>query len=108
MSKGIIVGLWLGLAVITANLPWLTERWLFVFSRSNEQSKPFWFRLLEWGLLYALIIGMGFGFEYKVTGTNHPQDWEFYAGTLCLFAVSALPGFVYRYQLQRLLKQASR
>jgi hypothetical protein len=28
--------------------------------------------------------------------------------TLCLFAVGALPGFVYRYQLRRLLEQAGR
>jgi hypothetical protein len=28
--------------------------------------------------------------------------------TLCLFAVSALPGFIYRYQIRRLLEQAGR
>lgn len=91
---------------MAANLPWLSERWFFVFSRRNEQQgKPFWLRLIEWTLLYGLILGAGFGFEYRATGTIQAQDWEFYVVTLCLFAVSALPGFIYRYQLQRLLRQ---
>lgn len=102
------MGLWLGLAVAAANLPWLSERWLFVIARRNGQVKPFWLRLFEWGLLYGLVVGMGFGFEYQAAGTNHVQDWEFYTVTLCLFAVSALPGFVYCYQLRRLLEQAGR
>jgi hypothetical protein len=108
MPQGAIIGLWLGLAVVAANLPWLSERWLLVIARPDRRAKPFWLRLIEWGLLYGLIAGMGFGFEFKMTGTVHAQDWEFYAVTLCLFAVSALPGFIYRYQLRRLLEQAAR
>lgn len=108
MSQQIIVGLWLVLAVIAANLPWLSERWLFVIARQTSQIKPFWFRLIEWSLLYALILVMGFGFEYKVASTIQAQGWEFYTVTLCLFIVGALPGFVYRYQLRRLLAQAGR
>ena len=102
-----MIGLWLGLAVVVASLPWLSERWLFLVARKGR-IKSFWLRLIEWGLLYGLILGMGFGFEYKTTGTIHVQDWEFYTVTLCLFAVSALPGFIYRYQLRRLLEQARR
>ncbi len=108
MPQGAIIGLWLGLAVVAANLPWLSERWLLVIARPDRRAKPFWLRLIEWGLLYGPIAGMGFGFEFKMTGTVHAQDWEFYAVTLCLFAVSALPGFIYRYQLRRLLEQAAR
>lgn len=108
MPQGIVVGLWLGLAVVAANLPWLSERWLFVIARRDGRPKPFWLRLIEWGLLYGLILGIGFGFEYKASGAVHAQDWEFYPVTLCLFAVSAFPGFVYRYQLRRLLEQAGR
>jgi hypothetical protein len=108
MPQGAIIGLWLGLAVVAANLPWLSERWLLVIARPDRRAKPFWLRLIEWGLLYGLIAGMGFGFEFKMTGTVHAQDWEFYAVTLCLFAVGALPGFIYRYQLRRLLEQAAR
>jgi hypothetical protein len=108
MSQSLMISLWLGLAVVAANLPWLIERWLLVFARPDQRAKPFWLRLIEWGLLYGLIAGMGFAFEYKATGTVHAQDWEFYAVTLCLFAVSALPGFIYRYQFRQLLEQMGR
>lgn len=93
--------------MIVANLPWLSERWLFLIVRSGRL-KSFWLQLIEWGLLYGLVLGMGFGLEYKTTGAVHPQDWEFYTVTLCLFAVSALPGFIYRYQVRRLLEQTGR
>ncbi len=105
MSQGLLVGFWLGLAVVAANLPWLSERWLLAIPR-QQRAKPAWLRLVEWGLLYGLIVGMGFGFEYKTTGVIHAQAWEFYAVTLCLFAVSAMPGFIYCHQLRRLLRQA--
>ena len=104
MSQGLLVGFWLGLAVVAANLPWLSERWLFVIP--CRRAKPSWLRLVEWGLLYGLIVGVGFGFEYKTTGVLHTQGWEFYVVTLCLFAVSAMPGFIYRHQLRRLLRQS--
>ncbi|MBZ4195082.1 MAG: DUF2818 family protein [Candidatus Contendobacter sp.] len=107
MPQEIMIGLWLGLAVVVANLPWLSERWLFLIAR-NGQLKSFWLQLIEWGLLYGLVLGMGFGLEYKTTGVVHVQDWEFYTVTLCLFAVSALPGFIYCYQLRRLLEQSGR
>jgi len=101
-----IIGLWLGLAVVAANLPWLSERWLLVVVRHRR--KPLVLRLIEWGLLYGLVLGTGFGLEYKTTGVIHVQNWEFYTLTLCLFAVSALPGFIYRNQLRRLLEQTGR
>lgn len=108
MPREIVVIFWLGLAAVAANLPWLSERWLFVIARRNGQAKPFWLRLVEWGLLYGLVVGMGFGLERKTTGANEAQDWEFFAVTLCLFAVAAMPGFIYRYQLRRLLAQKGR
>jgi len=108
MSQGIVAGFWLALALLAANLPWLSERWLLMVASRPRQRKPFWLRLVEWGLLYGLILGLGFGFEYKVTGVIQSQDWEFYAVTLCLFAVGAVPGFIYRYQLQHLLEQVGR
>ncbi len=104
MSQSLLVGFWLGLAVVAANLPWLSERWLFVIP--CQRAKPSWLRLVEWGLLYGLIVGVGFGFEYKTTGVLHMQGWEFYVVTLCLFAVSAMPGFIYCHQLRRLLRQS--
>jgi hypothetical protein len=74
LSQQIIIGIWLGLAIIAANLPWLSERWLFVIVRQGGQAKPFWLRLIEWGLLYALILAMGFGFEYKAAGRPKPCE----------------------------------
>lgn len=106
MPLGIAVLFWLGVAIVAAGLPWLSERWWLVAVRNDIRPKPFWLRLLEWLLLYGFMLGLGLGLEYKATGAVHVQDWEFYAVTLCLFAVSALPGFAYRHQLRRLLDQA--
>ena len=105
MPQGFIIWTWLGLAVLAANLPWLSERWFLIVARPSRRAKPFWARLIEWSLLYLLIIGTGFGFEYKLTGVIQAQGWEFYVVTLSLFAVAAHPGFIYRYQLQKLLER---
>jgi hypothetical protein len=104
MPQGIAIGFWLGLAIVAANLPWLSERWLLAIAHRGERAKPFWLRLIEWALLYGFVLGLGLGFEYKATGIVHTQDWEFYTVTLCLFAVGALPGFIYCYQLRRFLE----
>ncbi len=108
MLQGIAIGFWLGLAVVAVNLPWLSERWLLVIARRNGLPKPFWLRLVEWALLCGSALGLGWGFEYKATGTVHAQDWEFYIVILCLFLVATLPGFIYCYQLRRLLEQSGR
>lgn len=92
------------LAVLAANLPWLTERFLLVFQPA-DRGKRFWMRLLEWLLLYFIAGFIGIGIERKATGEFKSQDWEFYAVTVCLFAVFALPGFIYRHDLQRLLQR---
>ncbi|MCG5501723.1 DUF2818 family protein, partial [Ectothiorhodospira lacustris] len=34
-------------------------------------------------------------------GTIHTQGWQFYAITLSMFAVFAMPGFIYRHDLRR-------
>ena len=41
--------------------------------------------------------------DYNQTGVIHRQDWEFYATTLSLFVVFELPGFIYHYDLKRIL-----
>lgn len=105
MLQGIVIGFWLVLAVVAANLSWLSERWLLVIARQDKRPKPLWLHLVELVLFYGFIIGLGLGLEYKTTGAIHSQDWEFYTVTLCLFMVSTLPGFIYYYQLRRLLEQ---
>jgi len=88
------------LALLAANLPWLSDRILFV-RRPAKGRKRAWWRWLEWLILYFIVGGVALGFEQKIHGEIYPQDWEFYAVTLCLFLVLALPGFIYRYDLRR-------
>ncbi len=93
-----IAGLLL-IAVIAANLPWLSERIFFIAEPKSGHKSP-WFRLLEWLALYFIVGLIALGLEQKINGAHHPQDWEFYAINFCLFIVFALPGFIYRYDLK--------
>ena len=107
MSLNLAVWVLLAIAVLAANLPWLSERLLFVFPAPGGE-KSGWLRLAEWLLLYFLVGGIALGLEQKSFGERHAQDWEFYAVTLCLFLVFALPGFIYRYDLKGHLDKAKR
>lgn len=98
-ASGVYIGLLLS-AFIAANLPWLNARFLLVFSISKNA----WLRWLEWLLWYALTGLLAFTLEYNTTGDWHSQQWEFYVATLCLFVVFALPGFIYHYDLKKLLQ----
>lgn len=89
-------------ALIAANLPWLSEKFFFVFAPPGG-AKRAWMRFLEWFVLYLLLGAIALGLERKITGQIHVQDWEFYAVTLCLFLIFALPGFIYRHDLKHLL-----
>ena len=91
-------------AFIAANLPWITER-LFGLIVLKSEKKSAWLCLLEWFILYILIGLVALGLEKKFTSEIYSQDWEFYASTLCLFLVFALPGFIYRFDLKKLLKK---
>ena len=48
---------------------------------------------------------IGLGLERRLTGEIYAQDWEFYAVTLALFIVFALPGFIFRYDLLKHLRR---
>lgn len=102
MGQG-VVWLYLAVAVVAANLPWLSERLFFILQ--PREGKRAWMRLLEWLLLYFVVGGLGLGLERQSTGGIHAQDWEFYAVTASLFLVFALPGFIYRHDLRKLLRQ---
>lgn len=90
-------------AAVAANLPWLSERFLFVLH--TRDGKREWMRLLEWLLLYVVVGFIAVGIERKAFGVVHEQSWEFYVVTLCLFMIFAMPGFVYRHILGRLLQR---
>lgn len=85
---------------ISANLPWVSERFFF-FAKPTGGIKRAWMRWLEWLALYFIAGALTLGMESKLNGEIYPQDWEFYAVTLCLFLVFALPGFIYRHDLRQ-------
>lgn len=101
MSQTLAVWLWIALALISANLPFLTER-LFVLLpwKQGSVAKPFWLRLLELLSYYAVVMALGFAFEAAL-GNPFTQRWEFYAITFSLFLVLGYPGFVFRYLFKR-------
>jgi hypothetical protein len=87
-------------ALVAANLPFLTERWLIAGPVAARNDKPLWGRLVELLLLYLLVGALALALEHRA-GQIYPQGWEFYAVTGTLFLTLAFPGFVYRYLAQR-------
>ena len=104
MTSTIAIWILLLLAIMAANLPWISERVLFIWT--PEKGKSPWARLGEWLLLYFVVGGIAMGLEQKSMGEIHSQEWEFYAVTLCLFLVFALPGFIYRHDLLHHIERA--
>jgi len=101
MNQTLAVWLLIALALVSANLPFLTERVLAVLPwKRAGAAKPFWLRLLELLVYYGLVIALGFAFETAL-GNPFKQGWEFYAITLSLYLVLGYPGFVYRYLFKR-------
>ena len=92
------------LALIAANLPWMTERVLFVLN-PPPQGKREWIRLVEWAGMFGVTGLLAAGLEHRVTGEIYAQDWEFWVVNLCLFAILALPGFIYYHDLRRYLRK---
>ena len=107
MDQGLAIVLLFVFAVVGANLPWLNER-VFLVAPTPPRGKREWIRFLEWGVFYFVVGGAAFGLEYAVTGDVYPQGWEFYVTTLCLFAVLALPGFIYRHDLKKHLERRAK
>lgn len=91
-------------ALVAANLPWLTER-VFFIRQPPAGGKPEWVRLLEWALMFAVVGLLAAGLEYRAIGEIYQQDWEFWVVNLCLFAIMALPGFIYYHDLLRYLRK---
>ena len=85
---------------ISANLPWISDRFLLVFPMRDSVKQP-WMRLLEWLLLYFICGFTALGLEKKLMGQLHHQDWEFYVIGFFIFMVFAFPGFVYQYELKK-------
>jgi len=67
---------------------------------AGREAKPFFDRLLEVLVCYALVGTLGMSLELNL-GNAFARTWEFYAITLSLFLVLGYPGFVFRYMLKR-------
>lgn len=91
------------LAVVAANLPFLSERLLAVLPLGRP--KKLGLRLLELLAFGALTLAVGLLVETSI-GQRHPQGWEFYAAFAFLFLTFAFPGFVWR-QLRRPRRDAT-
>ena len=85
------------LALLAANLPFISQRFMLVYPLSSFKSLPL--RLLELVLWYFIVGALGLALEHNA-GQIAPQGWEFYAITGTLFVTFAFPGFVLRYLLK--------
>ena len=85
------------LALLAANLPFISQRFMLVYPLALAKSLPL--RLLELVLWYFIVGALGLALEHRA-GQIAPQGWEFYAITGTLFVTFAFPGFVLRYLLK--------
>lgn len=82
------------LALVAANLPFVTDRLMLFISLKSEKGVAW--HLFELLVLYFVVGGVSILLERRIAA-QHSQNWEFYAVTVCLFLVFAFPGFSYRY-----------
>ncbi|WP_395057836.1 DUF2818 family protein [Polaromonas sp.] len=94
MTQTASVWLVVVLALLAANLPFISNRLLAVYPLNGP--KMLAVRLGEMVLWYFVVGGIGLFLEQRA-GQIAPQGWEFYAITATLFITFAFPGFVYRY-----------
>jgi Protein of unknown function (DUF2818) len=97
MGQSASVWLVILLALLAANLPFLSQRLLAVVPLAAGKNLAI--RLAELVLLYFVVGGIGLLLEKRL-GQIAPQGWEFYAITGTLFVTLAFPGFVWRYLLK--------
>ena len=99
MSQSLFIALLLALALIAANLPFISQRLMWALPVPGGHKNLAW-RVLELLLGYAIVGAIGMAME-RALGQNQAQGWEFYAVTGALFLTFAHPGFVYRYLLHK-------
>ena len=98
MSLSLQIGVLVLLALLAANLPFMSQRVLLLGPR--RAAKALGWRLLGLVLLYFVVGAVGLALENHA-GQIAPQGWEFYAVTATMFLTLAFPGFVYRYLMHR-------
>jgi Protein of unknown function (DUF2818) len=97
MGQSASVWLVIAVALLAANLPFLSQRLLAIVPLAGGKNLAI--RLAELVLLYFVVGGLGLLLEKRL-GQIAPQGWEFYAITGTLFITLAFPGFVWRYLLK--------
>jgi len=85
-------------SLVLANLPYFSQRLLWVGPYRRHKSVAW--RLLELVVGAGLTLTIGFGLE-DALGQRSPQRWEFYAAAACLYITLGFPGFVWRYLRRR-------
>ncbi|MEO7400428.1 MAG: DUF2818 family protein [Polaromonas sp.] len=98
MSQTASVWLVVMLALLAANLPFVSNRLFAVYALNAP--KKLAVRLAEMLVWYLAVGGLGLYLEQR-SGQIAPQGWEFYAITGTLFLTFAFPGFTYRYLFKR-------
>ena len=98
MDQSLQITLLLLLALVAANLPFISQRLALLGPRRTD--KALVWRLAELFVLYLLVGLVGLGIENHA-GQIAPQGWEFYAVSLSMFVTLAFPGFVWRYLMRR-------
>ena len=98
MTQVVSVWLVLLLALLVANMPFISNRLFAVYALKSPKNLAT--RLAEMLVWYLLVGGLGIYLEQR-TGQIAPQGWEFYAITGTLFLTFAFPGFTYRYLFKR-------
>ncbi len=81
------------LAIFFANLPWVTNYFLFFFKKPKKNKLLIMIELIIFYLIFGNFLLL---IEKQIIGNTHNQDWEFYVITFCLFLVFSFPGFIYK------------
>ena len=97
MSQALSVWLVVLLALLAANLPFFSSRFMLVYRL--RVVKPLALRLLELLLWYFIVGAFALALEHHA-GQIAAQGWEFYAITGTLFITFAFPGFAWCYLLK--------
>ena len=94
MGQQAAVWLVLLVAVLAANAPYVSERFLLIGPKRVSKSTAW--RLVEIALGATFTLVLGFVLEDRI-GQRHGQGWEFYVAWVCMFLTLGFPGFVWRY-----------
>ena len=91
------VWLLVSLALLAANLPFISNRVMAVYRLRS--SKTLVLRRAQMVVWYFVVVGLALLLKQRA-GKIASQGWELYAITGTLLVTFAFPGFVYRYLLK--------